>query len=433
MKKGLLIGGIALLLAGSAAAVFAFAQNEKTARIREILNGNGGSVSISEVNWMDMTGDGEIKLGDLMLAKLEALLHKGEPTAFFPAKDAKQLGRTAYHEDTGTLWCSLSCSGIEFDVTGKECTIELTADSAYSSGETNAVRYAVYADEKLFSDKQLLDKSELIIIPVAENGSHIRIVKLSESQNSSFGIRSVKVTGDKTENISFKAAANKSRLIEFVGDSITCGYGVDGEYGTADFKTATEDASKAYAYLTAQKLDVDYSLVSYSGYGILSGYTGNGKINRSQLVPKYYDVIGHCSARLEDDRLIQDDSWDFARQPDLVVINLGTNDASYTQSDSNLQKQFTESYVKFLKKIRKKNPDAPILCTLGTMGDTLCGAVDAAAEAYQAETGDTKIRTMWFPVQSDEDGLGVHWHPSAKTHEKAAEQLAGFIREWLNW
>ena len=433
MKKGLLIGGIVLLLAGSAAAVFAFAKNDKTARIREVLDGNGGSISVSEVNWMDMTGDGEIKLGDLMLAKLEALLHKGEPTAFFPAKDAKQLGRTAYHEDTGTLWCSLSCSGIEFDVTGRECTIELTADSAYSSGETNAARYAVYADDKLFSDKQLLDKCELIIIPVAENGSHIRIIKLSESGNSSMGIRAIQVTGGKRDDISFKAAANQPRMIEFIGDSITCGYGVDGKYGADTFKTANEDASKAYAYLTAQKLEADYSLVCYSGHGVLSGYTSGGKINKKQLVPKFYDEVGHCSARLEGDRLIQEDSWDFARQPDLVVINLGTNDASYTQSDSNLQKQFTESYVTFLKKIRKKNPNAPILCTLGTMGDTLYDAVCNAAEAYTAETGDSKIKTMCFPVQSDADGIAVDWHPSAKTHEKSAEQLAGFIREWLNW
>lgn len=60
-------------------------------------------------------------------------------------------------------------------------------------------------------------------------------------------------------------------------DSITCGYGVDDEDRSHQFSTKTEDATKAYAYKTAQLLNADYSLVSYSGHGVVLGYTTREK------------------------------------------------------------------------------------------------------------------------------------------------------------
>ena len=115
------------------------------------------------------------------------------------------------------------------------------------------------------------------------------------------------------------------------------------------------------------------------------------------------------------------------------MINLGTNDSSYTGTDAAKQKEFVAGYTEFLKKVREKNPDAPILCTLGIMGQTLCDAVELAADTYTKETGDTNIRTMRFDMQSEADGVVVDWHPSAVTHQKAADKLTGVIRDWLGW
>jgi len=47
-----------------------------------------------------------------------------------------------------------------------------------------------------------------------------------------------------------------------------------------------------YAYKTAEALDADYSMVSFSGYGIVSGYTGEGVKSAEQLVPMYYEKLG---------------------------------------------------------------------------------------------------------------------------------------------
>ena len=367
--------------------------------------------------------------------------HAGSDMCFYPASAAKQLGRTVYHPDTKTLWCSLSGSGIAFSFCGKECILHLTADSAYTGGKSCAARYAVFLNGKLAADAQLTEPEQTVRLHNTGNSDHpadVRFVKLSESQHSSLGIREICIVSSgrghrKCPDVLLTAAENKPHCIEFIGDSITCGYGVEGSPSDGSFRTETENVMKSYAYLTAERLRADYSMVCYSGHGIISGYTTNGTAVRNQLVPRFYGEVGHCPAVLEGRRRIQDDLWHFARKPDLIVLNLGTNDSSYTCTDPAKQKAFAAAYTAFLKTVREKNPDAPVLCTLGIMGQTLCSAVAQAAADYIAETGDTNIRTMRFAEQSEEDGYAVDWHPSAASHRKAAEQLTAYIQEWLGW
>ena len=80
-------------------------------------------------------------------------------------------------------------------------------------------------------------------------------------------------------------APGLAHKIEFIGDSITAGYGVDDEVKEHGFSTATEDVTKTYAYKTAAALQADYSIVAYSGHGIISGYTGDGEKNTGLLIP----------------------------------------------------------------------------------------------------------------------------------------------------
>lgn len=432
MKKGTMIAvGTAAGVLAVGTALFLLSGNSRTEAIRSYLQ-NGRELSPAETEWLDLNQDGLINRSDLLLARMDALQHQNSPETYFvSAHQAKQLGRTAYHGDTYTLWCSLSGSGIAFTTPADRVTFSLTADSAYTSNASPA-RYAVYVGDTRAAEGLLTEQEQAVTVET--NGvQDIRLVKLSESSSSALGIRAIRLDIDESVDMPILTPAfPKDHLIEFIGDSITCGYGVDGVLGDT-FSTATEDATKAYACLTAQMLRSDYSLVSYSGHGVLSGYTATGMINRTMLVPGYYGQVGHCSAVVESRHKIQDDKWDFSVQPDLIVINLGTNDASYTGTDRKRQQEFISAYIDFLKQVRENNPDAPILCTLGTMGQGLCEAVEQAAVRYTMLTQDTNITTMRFDMQQDADGYGVDYHPSAATHEKAANQLAGFIHKWLGW
>lgn len=368
-------------------------------------------------------------------------------------------------------WLALSGSGIEFSFYGKRAEITIVGDQIATSGineariaiEVNGQRvvdelvtekmktYSIFANdaneiEDQYGDKRqnsieqrtedrIEDRTEDRTEVRTEGGSEdrevtVRVIKLSEAAMSTVGIADIKV--DSVDGI--KATPARARKIEFIGDSITCGYGVDASHAESPFTTGTEDVTKAFAYLTAQKLNADYSMVSYSGYGIISGYTENDQKLTTHILPDYYNKFAKSEGLLNETVNPLSIPWNFSEfTPDLIVINLGTNDDSYTKDHPERQADYEQHYVLFLKQVRANNPHAKILCTLGIMGDRLFPYVERAVAAYSNETGDTNVTTMKFEVQLPEDGFGADWHPSTTTHRKAANKLTSHIQNLIGW
>lgn len=351
-----------------------------------------------------------------------------ETTYTASEENVKTLGRTYFEEDT--LYCALSGTGAEFSFTGTKCSVVIQGDSnsANSSMKDNHARVGIYVDGERVVDDMIneAEKSYDVFESSEAKEVTVSIVKLSESPMSTFGIKEIRATGTK-----IKPTADKDMLIEFIGDSITCGYGIDDPDRDHHFVTGTEDVTKAYAYLTAKALDVDYSMVSFSGYGIISGYTtGEEKIS-AQTVPQYYTKLGFCWGSNDPFSPSRVD-WDFSkRQPDLIVLNLGTNDDSYTKDDAAKQTEYSEAYTEFLKLIRENNPDARILCAFGVMTDRLFPYIQQAVDNYTKETGDSNISTLKFDVQSASDGYSADWHPSVTTQQKTADKITEEIRSIL--
>ena len=346
--------------------------------------------------------------------------------------DVKLIGRTL--TENGTLWLAHSASGIEFTCTAKKLTINIKGDGAASGDENNQARFAVYVDGERTIDEMVdFDKKSFeIFSSESDVEKDVKIIKLSEPPMSSFGIESLVIESDSDSPI--EPVPEKELMIEFIGDSITCGYGVDDEDLSHHFSTKTEDATKAYAYKTAQLLDADYSLVSYSGHGIISGYTSKAtEKNESELVPPIYEQFSKTPT---SDGFFNDDTpWDFSRyEPDYVVINLGTNDGSYTGNDKDKAAEYEEGYLKFIKTVKSHYPDAYVICILGTMGaNQLVSSIENAAAAYTEETGDTAISVLSLPQQDrKKNGLAADWHPTEATHTETAELLAEYIRTLMN-
>lgn len=335
----------------------------------------------------------------------------------------KMLGRT--HGENGVLWLAHSASGVEFKVRGTSCSVKIIGDSMIAA-EDNQARFAAYVDGERVVD-EMITQSEVTYDVFSfdeEKEVTVRLMKISEAANSILGIDEITVTA--AEDIA--PTAENELKIEFIGDSITCGYGVDDEDRNHHFSTKTEDATKAYAYKTAELLGADYSLVSYSGHGIISGYTTQGKKVAAQQLPSKYDRFAVSAGSGPDGFSAAGTDWDFAKfTPDIIVINLGTNDCSYTGKDEALIKEYTDAYVKFLGKVRKNNADAHIICALGVMGADLYDAMCAAAESYTAESGDDNVSTFRLSTQDGSTGFAADWHPTAATHDIAAAELADYI------
>ncbi len=110
-----------------------------------------------------------------------------------------------------------------------------------------------------------------------------------------------------------------TRRIEYVGDSITCGYGDLGNGPNCPFSPGTEDETIAYGALTAAQLNAQQTAIAYSGKGMYREYGGS----TNNQMPVLFELT------LADDPT---STWGFSTPPpDVVVINLGTND--FAQGD----------------------------------------------------------------------------------------------------
>ncbi len=334
------------------------------------------------------------------------------------SENVKLLGRTYY--DGESLWLAHSATGFEFTFTGSTVTVDLSGD--------NGARMAIYADGERVLDFMTKSLPGSTTVELEEGEHTVSVLKLSESMQQTVLVDQISTDG------AISPTESNAHTIEFIGDSITCGYGIDAASASEGFSTETEDGARTYAYKTAQLFDADYSMVCVSGSGIVSGYTMGDNANTQNLMPDFYENLGHGWTYI-DSKCVDDIEWDFdSYTPELIVINLGTNDYSYTGTDETKIAEFADGYVAFLKQVRANNPDSEILCTLGIMGNELYSAIKSAVSAYTTETGDTKVNTLMFDaIDSSTEGYGADYHPTEYTHVKAANTLADAIVSLYGW
>ncbi|MDO5558224.1 MAG: GDSL-type esterase/lipase family protein [Oscillospiraceae bacterium] len=343
----------------------------------------------------------------------------------------KITGRTYFEDDT--LWLCYSGSSVSFKMQGSYAGITVKPDRYYKSyDKTMHARIAVYLNGTRVRDELIDNQTKTIVIETsAGHESEIEVIKLSECVMSLAGIAGIETDSDYIAPV----PARKHR-IEFIGDSITCGYGIDDECKDNTFSTSTEDFTRAYAYKTAKLLDADYSAVSISGCGIISGYTSDGKINTDQLLMPQYDFCGFSKPKDENDIMSTfiRPQWDFSSFiPDAVVLFLGTNDYSYCKCDQKKCEDFEDQYIKELIKIRKRNPSAVIFACIGIMDSNLFGTILKAVNRFKSYTGDTSIYALELPYHKNEDGYAADWHPTEKSNTRAAGVLSEYIRKIMKW
>ena len=340
-------------------------------------------------------------------------------------KNVKFLGRTFLEDDI--LWMGYSNSGAAFEVMATELNVTIMSENGQYPSSNDAPRILILADGERVVDEMLSEPEQTFNV-FAYKGlprrKKIEVIKISEASSSWAGIVNIE-TNEKGE---IKPLPENKLKIEFIGDSITCGYGIDDEDRNHHFSTTTEDSSKTYAYKTAKALNADYSMVSVSGIGIISGYTSNPNVkNDSGILPPIYDKVGMNwhSVYMNNPKEMP---WDFSKfVPDVVVINLGTNDSSYCKNDPKKCLEFQNAYANFIKQVRAKNPDAYIICALGMMGADLFPQINKAVESVK----DSKVVAFQLNQISYADGYAADWHPTEKTNIKAAEKLTEKIKSLI--
>ncbi len=320
------------------------------------------------------------------------------------ATDVRFFGRT--YEEGGTYYINWTESGFEFTFTGTgaEATFE-TNQTAYP--HTPYIR--IYVDKDTVGKTVAINESVQVVTLCSglKKGTHtVRVVKRTNARSASLGVMDITLLKN---GIIGTPPAAKERRIEFVGDSLTVGYGTQGNAGTSEWSTSTEDGSVTYAALTAKALDADYNVVAISGRGLAHNTGGD----TDKLMPSLYPML--------DEYNNPGNNWDFSRfVPHVIVVNLGTNDHN-TSSEA----EVTAATTAFLKDIRKHNPNAHIIFAYELSGNKMASAIKSAV----SNAGDSKITYLALP-NATEKVLG---HPAKSSHQKAAAVLEAEIRKVTGW
>ena len=230
-----------------------------------------------------------------------------------------------------------------------------------------------------------------------------------------------------------EAPALPERKIEFIGNSITCGYGVESIEMTDPFEDETENHWLTYANIVSDSLKAQHTSISRSGIGVYRNYDGP-KAGSTENMPWQYEYTLFNK---------HDEKWDFSKyQPQLVCINLGTNDLSTNNYDISL---YEKNYRMFLKTVRSKYPDAKIVLLTGPMLgekesseqkvalDRICKDVNKKGVDGKTKKGDKNVYRFDFTFQTGDLGYGASWHPSKLQHQKMAGELLPFLRKIMNW
>ena len=215
------------------------------------------------------------------------------------------------------------------------------------------------------------------------------------------------------------------RKIEFIGDSMTCGYGVETTDEKEDFSDETENHYYTYAALTARALKAQHVVVARSGIGIYRNYNGP-KTGSADCMPRVYDrtLFG-----------VETEKWDFTRYtPDVVCVNLGTNDVSTDPYDKTM---LENAYRDFYYSLRARYPESKIVflsgCTMfGNRLEHLQFAMDAVVRQARL-ANDKNVFRFDMSTQSGDLGYGAAWHPSKWQHEKMAAELTAYLRGLMKW
>jgi len=206
------------------------------------------------------------------------------------------------------------------------------------------------------------------------------------------------------------------RSIEFIGNSITCGYGNQGQNNKQHFEYATENNYLSASAVTARDLNAAYVAVCRSGIGMYQGYGGNTTFTQ----PLLYDEVVTGSKY----------PWDYKNnQPDLVVIELGSNDLSAPLDSL----AFVQTYFRFVKKIRRQYAKTKIICVAGTEGrGEKWEKYQSHVKAAYSKISHIDKNVFYFafsPFQPD----GSDWHPNVSQDRKMADELISFIKKITSW
>ncbi|MBN2369664.1 MAG: xylan esterase [Vicinamibacteria bacterium] len=217
------------------------------------------------------------------------------------------------------------------------------------------------------------------------------------------------------------------RRMLFIGDSVTCGEGVDRTPDCKKDKFESSNADLSYGMLLARRFDAQCHLVSYGGRGLIRDWQGRRDVLNA---PQFFDMA------------LPDEStkppWDHAAYaPDVVVVSLGTNDFNLALGDFPDREEWVGAYVLFARAIRARYPEAHVFLTEGAIvNDSVASGrtQKTVLRGYIAETASRLADPRMHVFESRHyPGDACDAHPTGAQHAAMAGDIEPIIRAAVGW
>jgi len=206
--------------------------------------------------------------------------------------------------------------------------------------------------------------------------------------------------------------------------------------------------SEAEMYLFETSLRVRYGETDQMGYVYYGNYSQYYEIARVEsmrnlglpyktveengyIMPVVSMFIKYVKPAFYDEiTLDTTKKWDYTGiQPDVVVINLISNDLSAPVDSA----AFANAYLGFVKRVRNNYAGANIVCVAGpSAGGEEWRTIQSYMHAIVDECQKTDANVDYFaftPVAMN----GSDWHPNVAEHRQMADELVPYLTQLMNW
>ncbi len=317
-------------------------------------------------------------------------------------------GRTLVDANSGTVSYDWSATTFKVRFTGKSLQIKCS--------DTHRDFFNIWVDKKACAkadDVLIVESDTTLTLFKGKKGTHeIIFQKRTEGEQGC-----ITISEFITDGSFLQPSAAKPRLIEFIGDSYTCGYGTEAPNASSPFLPEEENPSLTYADILGRYYNAETVHISHSGRGVIRNY---GDFNQHENMLKLY---GQTFDQYEET------AWNPTYTPDIVVIYLGTNDFS-TGKQPTLS-GWCANYIALLNKVREFHGDVPILC-VASKADPMLGAwVKMAVEKSGLQ--NVHATAIDEAAHNNTEDLGASYHPNYNGHRKVASVMAPYVATIANW
>jgi len=271
---------------------------------------------------------------------------------------------------------------------------------------------------------QLLQKgaNDLPLAAIPAEGDHtIEIIKRTETWQGILTFESISLPDGATL---LPPPTHSARRLMFVGDSVTCGAGVNNNATCKpDPENPANDVYNSYGLLLGRRLDAETHLVCYGGRGLVRDYRGLGIADNVLNAPQFLTLS--VPSDNPEGRVV----WDASLfQPDAIFFSLGTNDFNLQRTKPLDEPRWIEAYISLLHSARALYPRAKFLVTEGAIvTDPLLRAMLQKVVAQSTDPLVSYVPSQHYP------GNGCDGHPTAAQHLQMTDDLEPVFRTQLGW